>query len=224
MATRFLADNIEVVEISLRKARGEFIDDAEVAETYHRHQRASVGRSIGLLTFGDATGAPGPLAMPADMIDATQMRVRASRIADFLKLGYPTVISGSTFLGGPSPSGALLVPPNTFGEGLMSQAREVLAEDFRLNWKTGLGFSKGFANMLRWMPGLHAMEHIVNTRPEGRYPHGTIDDGAEGFPGRVPGFRGVREPAQRSCRVLRPGFGHRALCRAKGQTELDVDA
>ena len=162
----FLADNIEVVEISLRRTRGEFIDDAEVAETYHRHQRASVGRSIGLLTFGDATGAPGPLAMPADMIDATQMRVRASRIADFLKLGYPTVISGSTFLGGPSPSGALLVPPNTFGEGLMSQAREVLAEDFRLNWKTGLGFSRGFANMLRWMPGLHAMEHIVNLGPK----------------------------------------------------------
>ena len=162
----FLADNIEVVEISLRRTRGEFIDDSEIAETYHRHQRASVGRSIGLLTFGDATGAPGPLAMPADMIDATQMRVRASRIADFLKLGYPTVISGSTFLGGPSPSGALLVPPNTFGEGLMSQAREVLAEDFRLNWKTGLGFSRGFANMLRWMPGLHAMEHIVNLGPK----------------------------------------------------------
>jgi hypothetical protein len=56
----FLADNIEVVEISLRQARGEFIDDAEVSETYRRHQRASVGRSIGLLTFGDATGAPGP--------------------------------------------------------------------------------------------------------------------------------------------------------------------
>ena len=161
----FLADNIEVVEISLRQARGEFIDDAEIAETYLR-QRASVGRSIGLLTFGDSTGAPGPLAMPADMIDATQMLVRASRIADFLKLGYPTVISGSTFLGGPSPSGALLVPPNTFGEGLMSQAREVLAEDFRLNWKTGPGFSKGFANMLRWMPGLHAMEHIVNLGPK----------------------------------------------------------
>ena len=162
----FLADNIEVVEISLRRARGEFIDDAEVVETYHRRQRASVGRSIGLLTFGDATGAPGPLAMPADMIDATQMRVRASRIADFLKLRDPTVISGSTSLGGPSLSAALLVPPNTFGEGLMSQAREVLAEDFRLRWKTGLGFSKGFANMLRWMPGPHAMEHIVNLGPK----------------------------------------------------------
>ena len=161
----FLADNIEVVEISLRQARGEFIDDAEIAETYLR-RRAPVGRSIGLLTFGDATGAPGPLAMPADMIDATQMRVRASRIAEFLKLGYPTVISGSTFLGGPSPSGALLVPPNTFGEGLMGQAREVLAEDLRLSWKTGRGFSRGFANMLRWMPGLHAMEHIVNLGPK----------------------------------------------------------
>jgi hypothetical protein len=162
----FLADNIEVVEISLRQARGEFIDDAEIAETYRRHQRTAKGRSIGLLTFGDATGAAGPLAMPADMIDATQMRVRASRIADFLKLGYPTVISGSTFLGGPSSSGALLVPPNTFGEVLMSHAREVLAEDLRLNWKTGVGFSRGFANMLRWMPGLHALEHLVNLGPK----------------------------------------------------------
>ena len=111
-----LADNVEVVEISLRDARGGFIDDAEIEATYRRHQQAAAGRSIGLLTFGDATGAAGPLSMPADMIDATQMRVRASRIADNLKLGYPTVISGSTFLGGPSPSGALLVPPNTFGE------------------------------------------------------------------------------------------------------------
>ena len=100
--------------------------------------------------------------MPADMIDATQMRVRASRIADFLKLGYPIVISGSTFLGGPSPSGALLVPPNTFGETLMSQARALLAEDTGLDWKTGRGFSKGFGNMLRWMPGLQALEHFAD--------------------------------------------------------------
>ena len=35
-----------------------------------------------------------------------------------------------------------------------------------MNWKTGLGFSKGFANMLRWMPGLHAMEHIANLGPK----------------------------------------------------------
>ena len=157
-----LADNIEVMEISLRDARGGFIDDAEIEATYRRHQQAAAGRSIGLLTFGDATGAAGPLSMPADMIDATQMRVRASRIADYLKLGYPTVISGSTFLGGPSQSGALLVPPNTFGEALMSQARALLAEDTGLAWKTGRGFSKGFGNMLRWMPGLQALEHFAD--------------------------------------------------------------
>jgi hypothetical protein len=161
-----LAANIDVVEISLRQAQGEFIDDVELAETYRHHQRVAKGRSIGLLTFGDATGAAGPLAMQADMIDATQMRVRAGRIADFLKLGYPTVISGSTFLGGPSPSGALLVPPNTFGEALMSQAHGLLAEDLTLNWKTGLGFSRGFGNMLRWMPGLHALEHLMDLGPK----------------------------------------------------------
>lgn len=184
----FLADNIDVVEISLRQARGEFIDDAEVAETYRRHQRASAARSIGLLTFGDATGAPGPLAMPADMIDATQMRVRASRIAEFLKLGYPTVISGSTFLGGPSSSGALLVPANTFGEVLMSQAREVLADDFSLSWKVGLGFSRGFANMLRWMPGLHALEHLVHLGPKADIRMAQLTMELKGFLAEFPDF------------------------------------
>ncbi|MCB8882906.1 hypothetical protein ACELLULO517_21850 [Acidisoma cellulosilytica] len=185
-----LADNIEVVEISLRQARGEFIDDADIAETYRRHQRASGGRSIGLLTFGDATGAAGPLAMQADMIDATQMRVRASRIADFLKLGYPTVISGSTFLGGPLPSGALLVPPNTFGETVMNQAAELLAEDTGLNWKSGLGFSRGFGNMLRWMPGLHALEQFVDLGPKADIRMAQMTMELKDFLAEFPDFEG----------------------------------
>ncbi|MDE1905787.1 MAG: hypothetical protein KGH75_04985 [Rhodospirillales bacterium] len=156
-----LPDNIEVVEISMRKPRGELIGEAEIAETFRRHQQAPGRRPIGVASCGDGTGAAGPLAFQADMIDATQMRVRASRIGEYLKHGYPTVVAGSTFLGGPYRSGALLVPPNTFSASVLQQARAVLADETTLNWKTGSGFSRAFANMLRWMPGLGALEVLA---------------------------------------------------------------
>jgi hypothetical protein len=99
------------------------------------------------------------------MMDATQMRVRGSRIGDHLKRGFPMVISGSTFLGRPFQSESLLLPPGTFSDQVLRGARQLWTEDCALTWRSDRGFSRGFANMLRWMPGMHALEMMVVLGP-----------------------------------------------------------
>jgi hypothetical protein len=54
-----LSDDIEVVQLPLRNASGELVDDIEIAETFRRHKRASAKRTIAYMIFSDAT-----LALP----------------------------------------------------------------------------------------------------------------------------------------------------------------
>jgi hypothetical protein len=118
------------------------------------------------MTFGDATGAAGPIAHDCYMMDATQMGLRGSRIGDHLKRRLAMVICGSTFLGGRAHSGTLLLPPGCLRDEVWRQARELCAGERSLNWKSLEGFSRGFANMLRWMPGLHALEAMAQLGPK----------------------------------------------------------
>jgi hypothetical protein len=192
-----LAENIEVVEIPLRKPWGELIDETEIAEIFRRHQQTPGRRPIGVMSYGDATGAAGPLGFQADMMDATQMRMRPSRIGEYLRRGYPTVISGSTFLGGPMESGALLVPPDYFSESVMRQAREMFVEDTALNWKTGIGFSRGFANMLRWMPGLAALETLAGLGPKAETRMACMTMEMRAFLAEYPDFEVVESRSDR---------------------------
>lgn len=156
-----LPGSIEVTQIPLRGGNGELLDEMKVTETFSRFKEHSHHRTFGYTTLGDATGAVGPIPYAADVMDATQMRVRGSKIAEYLTRGFAMVISGSTFLGGPAHSGALLLPKGTFGEEVWLQAWSLWRQERVLAWQDRQGFSSGFGNILRWMPGLMALERLA---------------------------------------------------------------
>ena len=84
---------------------------------------------------------------------------------------------------------------------------------------------RGLRILLRWMPGLHAMEHIVNLGPKADIRMAQLTMEFEGFPGRVPGFRGVRE-SRHSDHVAFCGrdSGIVPFAVRRGKTGLVVDA
>ncbi len=156
-----LPGEMEVIQIPLRNGQGELLNEMTVADHFETRSAAAKGRTVAYMTFGDATGAAGPIAHDCYMMDATQMRLRGSRIGDHLKRRFAMVICGSTFLGGPAHSGALLLPPGSVRDEVWRQACELWAGERSLTWKSHEGFSRGFANMLRWMPGLYALERLA---------------------------------------------------------------
>jgi hypothetical protein len=104
------------VEVPLRDGFGAPLPSAEVdagfAQAADAARRAG-RRPITMLTHGTKTGLVAPLAPPdeADVIvDACQARIEPALVAAFLRRGWPVVITGSKFFGGPAFSGALLFP------------------------------------------------------------------------------------------------------------------
>ncbi len=70
-------------------------------------------RPLIYLTYGTKTGLIAPAEPPpgADVIvDACQGRILPARVAAFLRHGWPVVVTGSKFFGGPAFSGAVLYP------------------------------------------------------------------------------------------------------------------
>jgi len=65
------------------------------------------------LTHGTKTGLVAPTIPPmgADVIvDACQARIAPAKVLAYLRRGWPVVVTGSKFLGGPAFSGAVLLP------------------------------------------------------------------------------------------------------------------
>src|ERR1039458_6586198 len=74
---------------------------------------AAPGRVIVYLTHGTKTGLIAPVSPPpgADVIvDACQGRISPETVAAYLRQGWPVVVTGSKFFGGPAFSGAVLFP------------------------------------------------------------------------------------------------------------------
>jgi len=101
------------VEIPLRSADGSPRCDDEVNAAFAAAAAAAPGRAIVYLTHGTKTGLIAPVAPPpgADVIvDACQARIEPEAVAAYLRRGWPVVVTGSKFFGGPAFSGAVLFP------------------------------------------------------------------------------------------------------------------
>jgi hypothetical protein len=111
---RPLSDNEgNAVEVPLRFADGSPRSDGEVNEAFAAATAAAKGKVIVYLTYGTKTGLIAPVSPPrgADVIvDACQGRIVPETVATYLSRGWPVIVTGSKFFGGPAFSGAVLFP------------------------------------------------------------------------------------------------------------------
>jgi hypothetical protein len=101
------------IEIPLRSADGAPLSDDAINAGFAAAAAAATGRVVVYLTHGTKTGLIAPVCPPpgADVIvDACQARIAPETVAAYLRRGWPVVVTGSKFFGGPAFSGAVLFP------------------------------------------------------------------------------------------------------------------
>ena len=101
------------VEIPLRSADGSPRDEDEVNDAFADATATATGRAVVYLTHGTKTGLIAPATPPrgADVIvDACQARIEPETVAGYIRQGWPVVVTGSKFFGGPAFSGVVLFP------------------------------------------------------------------------------------------------------------------
>lgn len=153
--------HIDVIQIPMRRRDGEVIDDTDLALAFREYARKTDRLPLVYSSLGDATGLVGPRASGALALDASQMRLRPDRIGLHLLCGMPIVIAGSTFLGGPAESGALLVPPDRFAAGVLREARARWRADSRPGWDARLGPNSAMRSLLRWLPAIENLRDVA---------------------------------------------------------------
>lgn len=104
---------VNTVEIPLRSDDGVPRPEDEVNDVYASAVAGTHGRPVVYVTHGTKTGLIAPTALPshADVIvDARQARIEPDDVGRYLRRGWPVVVTGSKFFGGPAFSGAVLFP------------------------------------------------------------------------------------------------------------------
>lgn len=107
----------KAVTIPLRTPDGDVRPDDAINEDFALAARKSPGRPVIYMTYGTKTGLVAPLAVPPGIdvvVDACQLRLSPSVIKVCLRKGWPVVVTGSKYLGGPPFSGAVLLPRDRF--------------------------------------------------------------------------------------------------------------
>jgi len=109
--------NVTWIEVPLRTINGDPRDDGELCAAFAAAAAAARGRRVIYLTHGSKTDLVAPLEVPpgADVVvDACQMRIAPPVARRYLRRGWPVIVTGSKFLGGPAFSGAVLLPRGRF--------------------------------------------------------------------------------------------------------------
>jgi hypothetical protein len=103
----------KTVEIPLRSANGSPRQEDEVNNAFAAAAAAATGNVIVFLTHSTKTGLIAPTSPPEGVnviVDACQARIEPETVAAYLRRGWPVVVTGSKFFGGPAFSGAVLFP------------------------------------------------------------------------------------------------------------------
>lgn len=165
-------------QISFRHADGTCLSSAEIdAETIrcvvnhvcrgehvllHVNASSKTGIFAPSLTCVKALAKawPGQLTV---VVDAAQGRFSRQALRDWLALGWQVLLTGSKFFGGPSFSGALLIPANFSAQprlinGLSGYfCRGELPRSWQ-SWQRGLPRHIGAGRLLRWEAALSCMK------------------------------------------------------------------
>jgi hypothetical protein len=156
---------VSTEHVALRGPDGMPRETGAVAQDFHDAVRSARGRPIVVFTYGSKTGLVAPVEVPAGVdviVDACQLRLPSHKIREYLNFGWPVVITGSKFLGGPAFSGAVLVPSARFSPARRTQASSVCALHRRLAGLDGLAGVASLADstgpLLRWLAAIAPLE------------------------------------------------------------------
>jgi hypothetical protein len=139
---------VTIVEIPLRSTDGTPRSEEAVNDAFAVAAAAAPRNVIAYLTHGTKTGLIAPRMPPrgADVIvDACQARISPETVAAYLEQGWPVVVTGSKFFGGPAFSGAVLLPRGR----LFAGARRLLpsVSDDAASLGTALRWTAAFATI-----------------------------------------------------------------------------
>ena len=140
--------DVGIMEVALRAPDGAPLPEDEIDAAYAASVSHARGRAVVYLTYGTKTGLIAPHTPPADadvIVDACQARIDPARVTEYLRCGWPVVVTGSKFFGGPAFSGAILFP-------LGRQARSRPA--------CSSPGAPGLGTVLRWTAALEAIERF----------------------------------------------------------------
>jgi hypothetical protein len=161
-----LPQDMRTMHIPLRSADGSVRPSALVDADFVRAAADVPGRPIIHLIETTKTGlrAPGYLPEGTDVIvDACQARVSYARLRQYLQRGWPVLITGSKFYGGPAFSGAVLFPADRLA------ALDLSAVPFGLaTYCHDVGSGQPAANLgtiLRWRAALTEMQRFAVIDP-----------------------------------------------------------
>lgn len=111
---RPLSDRVgTTVEIPLRTADGVPRSEDAVNDAFAAATATAAGHVIVYLTHGTKTGLVAPVSPPRGVdviVDACQGRITPKTVAAYIRQGWPVVVTGSKFFGGPAFSGVVLLP------------------------------------------------------------------------------------------------------------------
>jgi hypothetical protein len=99
--------------IALRTPEGCLRPAAAVDADFAAAVAAAPGRPVVHVIDGSKTGLVAPATVPAGVdvvVDACQARLPIERLHQYLERGWPVLITGSKYYGGPAFSGAVLFP------------------------------------------------------------------------------------------------------------------
>ncbi len=183
--------SVKTEHVALRGPDGMPREAGAVAEDFDGAIRSARGRPVVIFTYGTKTGLVAPVEVTAGVdviVDACQLRLPAHKIREYLRLGWPVVITGSKFLGGPAFSGAVLVPSSRFSESLRSEAYAVCA-------RFGGGYSADtIGPLLRWSAALSILEKPALQEVDIEEGVKRLETDALATVGALPGARVIERP------------------------------
>jgi hypothetical protein len=194
-----LGDEVRTIEIPLRAADGTPRDDDALAGAYAAAVAAAPGQAIVYLTHGSKTGLVAPLDVPAGaevVVDACQGRIAPATVRRYLLRGWPVIVTGSKFFGGPAFAGAVLLPHGRRRCAPMPPSLGVL-----LRWTAALQAMQSYAVIGRAAPAVLARLTAQATAALAALPRIALVPGpsaamvaAGGWPPSIITFA-VRDPA-----------------------------
>jgi hypothetical protein len=139
------------VEIPLRSADGAPRTAETVNAAFAAAAAAASGNVIVYLTYSTKTGLIAPVSPPAGadvIVDACQARIAPETVVACLRRGWPVVVTGSKFFGGPAFSGAVLFPrdrpPPIWQRPLPFALRDTARLGSALRWMAALATIEAF--------------------------------------------------------------------------------
>ncbi len=142
-----IAPGTEAVGIALRAADGTARAPDAVSAEFAAAAAGCRGRAVIHRIDGSKTGLVAPARVPDGaevVVDACQARLPPARLRGYLGRGWPVVVTGSKFYGGPAFSGAVLLPRTRLPPGLAP-----------------VPAGGGLATSVRWVAALAEMEAMA---------------------------------------------------------------